>query len=84
LRAKDLADIWIALRRFPPGSSLGAAIERYCPTTWWPILRRQDARAEARWARWCDNDDDRIPSSLDAVVAEVRHALEGYAPARRA
>jgi hypothetical protein len=82
-RPKDLADVWLALRRFPPAArgglgALGEAIERaggrrdelWSPA-WW-----RDPRAVARWEA-----HDRRPGRLDAIAAEVRAAL---APLARA
>jgi hypothetical protein len=72
-RAKDLADIWLALRRFAPGRSLrvlGEAIERNCGDRWEPMLSAawwREPRAEHRWAR--------TDVALAGVVAEVRRAL---------
>ncbi|MEO8699474.1 MAG: nucleotidyl transferase AbiEii/AbiGii toxin family protein [Kofleriaceae bacterium] len=71
-RAKDLADIWIALRRFPPRIGvLGEAIERSCKAGWQQLLSAawwREPRAQLRWARESERP-------LDAVVAEVRQAL---------
>jgi nucleotidyltransferase AbiEii toxin of type IV toxin-antitoxin system len=76
-RAKDLADIWLALRRFPPRrpfGRLGEAIERHCGDGWRDSLRAawwREPRAAGRWARYAD-----VP--LDAVVAEVQRTLAPF------
>ena len=86
-RPKDLGDIWLALRRFPPARSfavLGEAIERcfaatgYDVTTlldrsWW-----RDRRAEMRWGPYVASHD-LVPSDLSAVIAEVRAQLSPLA-----
>lgn len=77
-RPKDLADLWLVMRRFPTASFsvLGEAIERCLGTTgardilaasWW-----REGVAASRWARYST-------SSLDAVIAEVRHHLSPLA-----
>lgn len=80
-RPKDLGDIWLALRRFPPARSfgvLGEAIERcfagsgHDVTTlldrpWW-----HERRAQMRWGRYHDME-------LAAVIAEVRAQLSPLA-----
>lgn len=79
-RAKDLADIWLALRRFPPRRPfgvLGEAIERRCGDGWQPIVSDAwwcEPRAEQRWARYAAGETA-VPIALAAVVAEVRQAL---------
>jgi len=76
-RPKDLADIWLALRRFPPRrpfSRLGDAIERRCGDRWQDSLRAawwREPRAAMRWTRYTD-----LP--LDAVVSEVRQTLAPF------
>jgi len=79
-RAKDLADIWFALRRFSPRRPfgvLGEAIERRCGDRWPAILSAawwHEPRAEMRWARYATGEPG-VPAALDAAVAEVQHAL---------
>ncbi len=80
-RTKDLADIWIALRRFPPSSMavLGEAFERtlgsahagdaILASSWW-----HDERATMRWGRYVARQM-LVPGDLDAVIAEVRNTL---------
>jgi hypothetical protein len=83
-RAKDLADVWLALRRFPPASFgvLGEAIERafarkqldaapakLLAESWW-----REPRAAMRWASHGARAPA-VPPRLDAVVAELRASL---------
>jgi hypothetical protein len=80
-RPKDLADIWIALRRFPPASSrvIGEACERrlgdahagdaILASAWW-----HDERAAMRWGRFVVRQTF-VPAELDVVIAEVRDKL---------
>jgi len=82
-RPKDLADIWLLLRRFPPASFalLGEAIERcfagngnareILATSWW---RERDAAT--RWGRFVPRH---VPSDLAAVIDEVRTQLSPLA-----
>ena len=83
-RPKDLVDIWIALRRFPPSSSvLGETLERRLGTAhaahaivtepWW-----RDTRAEQRWGRYVTRHAH-APVALDAVLAEIRDTLAPFA-----
>lgn len=78
-RPKDLADIWIALRRFPRTRALGEAIEQAAwhevlSAAWW-----REERAALRWERHAVRED--LPLELDAIAGEVRHALSPYARA---
>jgi len=86
-RAKDLADIWCALRRFSPARSLpaiGEAIERrsgdaaagvaVLAAPWW-----RAPHAAMRWGRQVARQPY-VPGELDAVLAEVRDALAPLAP----
>jgi hypothetical protein len=81
-RPKDLADIWIALRRFSPASSvavIGEAFERRLGAahaadtilahSWW-----HDERAAMRWGRYVARQT-LVPGELDVVIAEVRDKL---------
>jgi hypothetical protein len=79
-RPKDLADIWLALRRFPRGASLGEAIERrierhelqmILTRSWW-----RERRAETRWGRYVARAA--VPSELASVIAEVRAKLSPF------
>jgi hypothetical protein len=76
-RAKDLADVASALRRFPPRRPfgvLGEAIERRCGDAWQSMLGAawwREPRAALRWARCATTE-------LGAVVAEVRQALSPF------
>jgi hypothetical protein len=74
-RPKDLADVWIALRRFPPASTL-AAIERrggdgvaVLAAPWW-----RESRAAMRWGRHVARQAG-VPDHLEAVLGEVRDKL---------
>jgi Nucleotidyl transferase AbiEii toxin, Type IV TA system len=74
-RPKDLADIWIVLRRFPPSPLIGETFERrlgaahagvaILASSWW-----HEGRAAMRWAR-----QTLVPGELDVVLAEVRDKL---------
>ncbi len=80
-RPKDLADLWLVMRRFPSTSMLGEAIERclvgtksahdILTSSWW---RERDAAS--RWSRFVSRNP--LPS-LDAVIAEVRTNLSPLA-----
>jgi hypothetical protein len=86
-RPKDLADIWIALRRCRPVSSvvLGETLERrfgvahaadaILTNPWW-----HDMRAAMRWGRYVARQA-LVPDALDAVIAEVRDKLAPFARA---
>jgi hypothetical protein len=81
-RPKDIADTWLALRRFP-ASSLGAALERRFGTAdagvailaapWW-----HDMRAAMRWARYVDRRPC-VPTELAVAIAEIRAELAPFA-----
>jgi len=74
-RPKDLADIWLALRRFGPTRSTAEAIERRAASVheldapWW-----RGPRAHMRWDRFAVRHPA-LPRHLDAVLAEVRANL---------
>ena len=79
-RPKDLADIWIALRRFPVEASvIGEAIEHRFGTAhagaavleraWW-----RDDRAAMRWGRHVARQPF-VPADLDVAIADVRDKL---------
>jgi hypothetical protein len=90
-RPKDLGDIWLLMRRFPPGESfgvLGEAIERCFARG--VDMRQHDERAvlttswwrereaASRWARYVARHPS-VPSDLDAVIAELRENLSPLA-----
>jgi len=85
-RPKDLADLWLVMRRCPPASVrvLGEAIERcfsrtpglepdILTTSWW-----RDRRAASRWSRFVVRHPA-VPIDLDAVIGEVRDHLSPVA-----
>ena len=79
-RPKDLADVWLMLRRGCPSATVGEAIERTIPDdrrmaalldrSWW-----SDPRAVARWQRFCRDAGPAIPDALDPVVDQVQATL---------
>ena len=85
-RPKDLADIWLALRRYPPTSSfarLGEAIERsfahgnargHDAKTILATPWWRDPRAAMRWGRYVARNAH-VPNDLDVVIAEVSDKL---------
>jgi hypothetical protein len=85
-RAKDLADVWLASRRFERTAALGEAIERgfarrslrfdlheLLTTAWW-----NEPEAASRWARHLVRAPS-LPFDLSAVIAEVRRFLMPFA-----
>jgi hypothetical protein len=82
-RPKDLADIWIALRRFSSSSVLAETFERrlgaahvadeILTRSWW-----NDERAAMRWGRYVARQAY-VPDALDVVIAEVRDNLAPFA-----
>jgi hypothetical protein len=80
-RPKDVADLWLAIRRFPPSSMtrLGGAFERrvgspheaiaVLDASWWC-----EPRAAMRWARFVARRPF-VPRDLEVVLAELRDAL---------
>ncbi len=89
-RPKDLADIWLVTRRFPPASfgALGEAIDRafarktlrldmrdLLGTPWW-----REPEAASRWARFVARHPV-VPCDLAAAIGEVRRALSPLARA---
>jgi hypothetical protein len=74
-RPKDLADIWVALRRFS-SAGVHAASERrggdavaVVAAPWW-----RDPHAAMRWGRHVARQPG-VPADLDAILGEVRDQL---------
>jgi hypothetical protein len=84
-RPKDIADLWLVLRRYPPATALGEAIERRLGTAraaiavlaapWW-----RGPRASMRWGRHVARRS-LVPDELGVAIAEIRSSL---APLARA